>query len=123
MHVDLPEGFVEDAMAGSGHKVRPNRLAVGMIFLPRTDLSAQEECRTIVETEIIEAGYTIYGWRQVQVDVAVIGDKAQRTRPEIEQLMIAGQMPDEQAAAQVEKQPYLGRPRNQQKLHAAQTHD
>src|SRR3546814_17682859 len=88
MHVDLPEGFVEDAMAGSGHKVRPNRLAVGMIFLPRTDLSAQEECRTIVETEIIEAGYTIYGWRQVPVDVSVIGAKAQRTRPEIAQILI-----------------------------------
>src|SRR3546814_8244182 len=44
---------------------RSNRLAVGMIFLPRTDLGAQETCRTIVETEVISAGYTIYGWRQV----------------------------------------------------------
>ena len=25
--------------------------------------------------EIIEAGYTIYGWRQVPVDVSVIGEK------------------------------------------------
>jgi glutamate synthase (NADPH/NADH) large chain len=37
----------------------PNRLAVGMVFLPRTDLSAQENCRTIVEAEIIDAGYTL----------------------------------------------------------------
>jgi len=36
-----------------------------MIFLPRTDLGAQEACRTIVESAIIEEGYTIYGWRQV----------------------------------------------------------
>src|SRR3546814_6936219 len=43
IHVDLPERFFDDAIAASGHKVRPNRLAVGMIFLPRTDLSAQEE--------------------------------------------------------------------------------
>ena len=34
--------FFDDAIAASGHKVRPNRLAVGMIFLPRTDLEAQE---------------------------------------------------------------------------------
>ena len=68
-----------------------------MIFLPRTDLGAQESCRTIVESAIIEAGYTIYGWRQVPVDVSVIGMKAQATRPEIEQIMIAGPLPDEQS--------------------------
>ncbi len=52
-----------------------------MMFLPRTDLGAQEACRTIVESEIIKAGYNIYGWRQVPVDVSVIGDKAQRPAP------------------------------------------
>src|SRR3546814_1774124 len=56
IHVDLPERFFDDAIAASGHRARPNRLAVGMIFLPRTDLGAQEECRTIVESEIIEIG-------------------------------------------------------------------
>ena len=76
IHVDLPVRFFDDAIADGGHKPLPNRLAVGMIFLPRTDLSAQETCRTIVESEIIEAGYTIYGWRQVPVDVSVIGEKA-----------------------------------------------
>lgn len=123
IHVDLPERFFDDAIAASGHKVRPNRLAVGMIFLPRTDLGAQEECRTIVETEIIEAGYTIYGWRQVPVDVSVIGDKAQRTRPEIEQIMIAGPLPDEQSVAEFEKQLYLVRRRIEKKVIAAQIAD
>ena len=55
IHVDLPVRFFDDAIAASGHKVRPNRLAVGMVFLPRTDLGAQENCRTIVEAEIIDA--------------------------------------------------------------------
>ena len=41
IHVDLPVRFFDDAIAASGHKVRPNRLAVGMIFLPRTDLGNQ----------------------------------------------------------------------------------
>ncbi len=81
IHVDLPVRFFDDAIVAGGHRVRPNRLAVGVIFLPRTDLGAQEACRTIVESEIIEAGYTIYGWRQVPVDVSVIGMKAQATRP------------------------------------------
>ncbi|WP_120218776.1 glutamate synthase large subunit [Sphingopyxis sp. FD7] len=123
IHVDLPERFFDDAIAASGHKVLPNRLAVGMIFLPRTDLGAQEECRTIVEAEIIDAGFTIYGWRQVPVDVSVIGDKAQRTRPEIEQIMIAGPLPEEQSIDEFEKQLYLVRRRIEKKVIAAQIAD
>ncbi|MGI4879804.1 MAG: glutamate synthase central domain-containing protein, partial [Janthinobacterium lividum] len=49
--------------------------------------------RAIVESEIIGFGYTIYGWRQVPVDISVIGEKAMQSRPEIEQIMIAGPMP------------------------------
>ncbi len=120
LHVDLPVRFFDDAIAMSGHKVRPNRLAVGMVFLPRTDLAAQETCRTIVESAIIEAGYTIYGWRQVPVDVSVIGMKAQATRPEIEQIMIAGPMPDEVHAAEFEKNLYLVRRRIEKRVIAAQ---
>ncbi len=120
IHVDLPVKFFDDAVIASGHRAMPNRLAVGMIFLPRTDLGAQEACRTIVESEIIEAGYTIYGWRQVPVDVSVIGMKAQATRPEIEQIMIAGPMPDDQDAGEFEKTLYLVRRRIEKRVIAAQ---
>ena len=120
IHVDLPIRFFDDAIAASGHKVLHNRLAVGMIFLPRTDLGAQETCRTIVESAIIEAGYTIYGWRQVPVDVSVIGRKAQETRPEIEQIMIAGPLPEEVDAAEFEKNLYLVRRRIEKRVIAAQ---
>ncbi|MEY3916339.1 MAG: hypothetical protein RLZZ103_1839, partial [Pseudomonadota bacterium] len=123
LHIDLPVRFFDDAIADSGHRPMPNRLAVGMVFLPRTDLSAQENCRTIVEAEIIDAGYTIYGWRQVPVDVSVIGDKAQATRPEIEQIMIAGPMPDAVDAAEFEKNLYLVRRRIEKKIIAAQIRD
>ncbi|PZO89645.1 MAG: glutamate synthase large subunit [Sphingomonas sanxanigenens] len=120
IHVDLPVRFFDDAIVDSGHRPLPNRLAVGMIFLPRTDLGAQETCRTIVESEIIEAGYTIYGWRQVPVDVSVIGPKAQATRPEIEQIMIAGPLPVDQDAGDFEKDLYLIRRRIEKKVIAAQ---
>ena len=125
IHVDLPHRFFDEAIQASGHKVMSNRLAVGMVFLPRTDLAAQEECRTIVESVIIDAGYTIYGWRQVPVDVSVIGMKAQATRPEIEQIMIAGPQhdpnrPDDQAAAEFEKNLYLVRRRIEKRVIAAQ---
>jgi glutamate synthase (NADPH) large chain len=123
IHVDLPVRFFDDAIAASGHKVLPGQLAVGMMFLPRTDLGAQEACRTIVEAEIIGAGYTIYGWRQVPVNVAVIGDKAQRTRPDIEQIMIAGPLAEEQSPEEFEKQLYLVRRRIEKKVVAAQIAD
>ncbi|SNS98712.1 glutamate synthase (NADPH) large subunit [Sphingomonas laterariae] len=120
IHVDLPARFFDDAIEAGGHRPLPNRLAVGMIFLPRTDLSAQETCRTIVEAEIIDFGYTIYGWRQVPVDVSVIGEKAQATRPEIEQIMIAGPLPDETDQAEFEKNLYLIRRRIERKVIEAQ---
>jgi glutamate synthase (NADPH/NADH) large chain len=34
-------------------------------------------------------GYYIYGWRHVPVNVTVLGEKANATRPEIEQIMIS----------------------------------
>jgi glutamate synthase (NADPH) large chain len=120
LHIDLPLAFFDDAIAVSGHRPQNRRLAVGMVFLPRTDLGAQETCRTIVEAEIIDAGYTIYGWRQVPVDVSVIGRKAQETRPEIEQIMIAGPDPQAQDAAEFEKNLYLVRRRIEKKIIAAQ---
>ena len=61
---------------------------VGQVFLPRTDLGAQERAALIVETEILRFGFNIYGWRQVPMNVDVIGEKANATRPEIEQIMI-----------------------------------
>ena len=89
IHVELPQDFFQDHVRHQGHEPVPGRLAIGMIFLPKTDLSAQERCRCIVETEILAFGYTIYGWRQVPVNVAVIGEKANATRPEIEQILVA----------------------------------
>ena len=65
------------------------KIAVGMIFLPKADLGAQEICRSIVETEVLRSGYGIYGWRQVPINVDVIGEKANTTRPEIEQIMLS----------------------------------
>jgi len=89
IHVQIPQDFFRDHIERTGHTPLEGRLAVGMVFLPKTDLEAQEACRCIVESEIIRFGYTIYGWRQVPIDVSIIGEKANASRPEIEQIMIA----------------------------------
>ena len=97
IHVQVPRDFFADHVARTGHPLREGHLGIGMIFLPRTDYAAQETCRTIVESELLNFGYYIYGWRQVPVDISVIGEKANATRPEIEQIMF-----DNPAAADIE---------------------
>ena len=89
IHVQIPQDFFREHVRQSGQVAGSARIAVGMVFLPRTDLSAQERCRVIVEREILGYGYTIFGWRQVPVNIEVIGEKANATRPEIEQIMIS----------------------------------
>ncbi len=87
--VGVPQGFFAQEVERTGHALRPGAIAVGQIFLPRTDLDAQERCRTLVEQEVLNAGFYIYGWRQTPVDTSVIGEKAVATRPEIEQILLA----------------------------------
>ncbi|MFA3919260.1 glutamate synthase large subunit [Ruegeria hyattellae] len=90
IHVQIPVPFFYDQIERTGHTPDKNQLiAVGQVFLPRTDFGAQETCRTIVETEVLRMGYYIYGWRHVPVDVTCLGDKANATRPEIEQILIS----------------------------------
>ncbi|NOX41151.1 MAG: glutamate synthase large subunit [Alphaproteobacteria bacterium] len=90
IHVQIPVGFVYDQIRRTGHEPNNDQLiAVGQVFLPRTDFGAQETCRTIVETEVLRMGYYIYGWRHVPVDVTCLGEKANATRPEIEQILIS----------------------------------
>lgn len=90
IHVQIPVRFFYDQIRRTGHEPRNDEMvAVGQVFLPRTDFGAQETCRTIVEAEILRMGYFIYGWRHVPVEVECLGDKANATRPEIEQILIS----------------------------------
>jgi len=90
IHVQIPVPFFYDQIGRTGHKPRMDEMiAVGQVFLPRTNFAAQETCRTIVETEVLRMGYYIYGWRHVPVNVQCLGEKANATRPEIEQILIS----------------------------------
>ena len=65
-----------------------NDLAVGMIFLPRNDLVAQERGREIVANILQQYGFPLLGWRSVPVDVFALGEKALATLPLIQQVLI-----------------------------------
>jgi glutamate synthase (NADPH/NADH) large chain len=121
IHLQVPQEFFQAAIAHTGHKLRSGRIAVGQIFLPRTDYNAQETCRTIVEAEILRFGFYLYGWRQVPVDISVIGEKANATRPEIEQIMFdVGQARNMEA---LERKLYLCRRRIEKRVHEAAIQD
>ncbi len=90
IHVQIPASFFYDQIRRTGHEPDMESLmAVGQVFLPRSDFGAQETCRTIVESEVLRMGYYIYGWRHVPVDISCLGEKANATRPEIEQILIS----------------------------------
>lgn len=89
IHVQIPVAFFQDQIERTGHTHKGELIAVGQIFLPRTNFAAQERCRTIVESEVLRMGYTIYGWRHVPVEISCLGEKANATRPEIEQILIS----------------------------------
>ncbi|MCK8786186.1 glutamate synthase large subunit [Roseomonas sp. NAR14] len=88
IHVEIPQDFFAEVVERGGDRLRPGRIAVGMVFMPKTDLGAQERCRQIIETEILNFGYGLYSWRQVPINTDCIGEKANATRPEIEQVLI-----------------------------------
>jgi len=111
--VEAPQAFFAEQVRVIGQTLRPGPIAIGQIFLPRTDLGAQDRARAIVETEVLRAGFYIYGWRQTPIDLSVVGSKAGATRPEIEQIMLAtpAHLADPEAGEDLERELYLCRRR------------
>ncbi|HXZ68012.1 MAG TPA: glutamate synthase large subunit, partial [Alphaproteobacteria bacterium] len=109
IHVEVPQDFFEEQVRRTGHEPDGRRIGIGMLFLPRTDFAAQERCRTVVETEILRFGLYLFGWRQVPIDTSVIGEKANATRPDIEQIMFA--IPQGMDDEELERNLYLVRRR------------
>lgn len=92
IHVEIPQDFFAAAVHSAGDEDVDSVIAIGMVFLPKTDLAAQERGRQIIETEILDFGHAIYGWRQVPINTACIGEKANATRPEIEQILVRNRL-------------------------------
>ncbi len=121
IHLQVPQDFFRAHIARSGRELKAGVIGVGQIFLPRTDYGAQETCRTIVESEILSFGFHLYGWRQVPIDISIIGEKANVTRPEIEQIMFdAGSKRDVDA---LERELYLCRRRIEKRVRQAAIQD
>ena len=119
---EIPNNFFEGEIAKTGHKKRDEPIGIGMMFLPRNDYSALEKCRTIIESELLDHGYYIYGWRQVPINNSVIGDKANSTRPEIEQVMFVNNL-ERENNFDCAKELYLIRRRLEKRIQKQQISD
>ena len=114
IRLDIPQGFFKTQVERTGHKHKNAKIAVGMIFLPRTDFAAQEAARTIVESELLNEGFYIYGWRQVPINVDIIGEKAKATRPAIEQVLFRD--PKGRKGDKLERELYIVRRRIEKRV-------
>ena len=87
IRLSVPQELCRSFVERIGHTPGDEDICIGMVFLPRTNLAAQDAARTIVESEILRHGFYIYGWRQVPVHAGYLGEKANATRPDIEQVL------------------------------------
>lgn len=62
-------------------------LGVGVFFLPQ-DSDAKTKAKVVSEGIVRSAGITVFGWREVPVDVSTLGDKARETMPAIMHLLV-----------------------------------
>ena len=88
IQIEIAPDFFKEKIISTGQTPdETKRICVGMVFLPRTDYADQEKCREIIESILLEENYHIYGWRQVPFNSKVLGKTAERSRPEIAQVM------------------------------------
>jgi glutamate synthase (NADPH/NADH) large chain/glutamate synthase (ferredoxin) len=84
----IPHKLFRAEVEKMGHKLfQDTDLGVGMMFLP-SDPYTQARCRHITEEVLKQHNLFIFGWRVVPVNRAVLGEKALRTCPAIEQILI-----------------------------------
>ena len=99
-----------------------DRLAVGMIFLPRTNPDHRERSRQILNETVQEYGLDVLGWRDVPADGDALGQWAQNLRPYIEQIIVArpagSAASGSAASAEFERKLYLVRKRATQRAWA-----
>ena len=105
----IPHRLFRYEVEKMGHKLfQDSDLGVGMMFLPN-DPYTQARCRHITETVLRENKLFIFGWRVVPVNTAVLGEKALRTCPDIEQVLIGRPDPSVMSDDEFERKLFLCR--------------
>lgn len=88
--VGLPYRFMARVYRDIYQKAAPTEgdLAVAMVFNPLCHPGARSRCRRELEKACRKVGLEPLGWRDVPVDLNVLGEKGLSTRPQIQQMFI-----------------------------------
>ncbi|MGH7268763.1 MAG: glutamate synthase large subunit [Candidatus Rokuibacteriota bacterium] len=105
--------FMRELHRIGGRLDRDGDLAVGVIFFPR-EAEKRRLCQKIVEGTLIRWGVWILGWREAPIDPDALGDKALRTLPDIEHLLVA--RPAGRTEDEFERTLYLARKEIEQQV-------
>ncbi|MEO6053849.1 MAG: glutamate synthase large subunit, partial [Chthoniobacterales bacterium] len=85
----IPYKLFAKEVARLGHKMfQESDLGVGVLFLPHDNAYAQARAKAITEQILKKRDLFLFGWREVPINLRVLGDKAQLTMPRIEQVLI-----------------------------------
>ncbi|WP_375282531.1 glutamate synthase large subunit [Marinicauda pacifica] len=117
VRIAIDQSIARKYVERTGHNPHDYTIGIGMIFLPRREPDSLEQARTIVESEMVRAGLTLFGWRAVPVDPSVLGSHADAMRPNIEQILFRAPSGHDEAA--VERELYLVRRRIEKRALAA----
>ena len=72
-----------------GHTLyKEGDLGVGVLFLPHDNAYAQARAKAITQEVLEKRGLFLFGWREVPINIRVLGEKAQVTMPRIEHVLI-----------------------------------
>ncbi|BDI16590.1 hypothetical protein ANSO36C_23920 [Nostoc cf. commune SO-36] len=104
----IPWELFQQDFAESGKELPSiNNIAVGMIFLPQDQETAQK-ARAAVEQVAAEEKLTVLGWRVVPVQPDLLGVQARENQPKIEQVLLASV---DKSGDELERQLYITRRR------------
>ncbi|MGD9897112.1 MAG: glutamate synthase large subunit [Candidatus Methylacidiphilaceae bacterium] len=113
----IPVGLFRKDIENWGAKLyRDEDLAVGFCFLPSEDAYDQAHCRKIVQESLAEQGLFVFGWRKVPVHMDALGEKAARTCPELEQVLVGKPEDRSLSSLEYERTLYLCRKKIEQRI-------
>ena len=85
--MQLPRDLLLRELAAQGRVADPDRLALGMFFLPQ-DAALRDAACTIVAQILEVRGFTLLVWRDVPVNPDALGGRARQAMPHISQAII-----------------------------------
>ncbi len=104
----LPYKLLRAEVRKLGHTLYDDAdLGVGMVFLPHDNAYAQARAKVLIEEVLEKRGLFLFGWREVPINLRVLGATAQLTMPRIEQVLVG--RPAELSPQEYERRLFLVR--------------